>query len=63
MAQLWLAFSVWTWRVVQNLRAERGQTMAEYALLLGVIALVVAAVAVLLGKSISSVFSDTAGRV
>jgi Flp pilus assembly pilin Flp len=40
------------------LRGERGQTMAEYAILLGVIALVVLAVAVLLGSSISNVFSS-----
>jgi Flp pilus assembly pilin Flp len=34
--------------------------MAEYAILLGVIALVVVAVAVLLGSSISAVFSSSA---
>jgi Flp pilus assembly pilin Flp len=39
---------------------QRGQTMTEYAILLGVIALLVVAVAFLLGGSISSLFSKTA---
>jgi Flp pilus assembly pilin Flp len=37
---------------------EEGQTMAEYGILLGVIALVVVAVAILLGSSISTLFSS-----
>jgi Flp pilus assembly pilin Flp len=40
------------------LRHESGQTLAEYGILLGVIALVVVAVAVLLGSSISQLFSS-----
>jgi Flp pilus assembly pilin Flp len=37
--------------------------MAEYAILLGVIALVIVVVATLLGSSISNVFSSVAHRV
>jgi Flp pilus assembly pilin Flp len=55
-ARAWAAASV-------RLVPDRGQTLAEYAILLGVIALVVVAVAVLFGKSISSVFSSVSGRV
>jgi Flp pilus assembly pilin Flp len=42
------------------MRLESGQTLAEYGILLGVIALVVVAVAVLLGSSISVLFSSAA---
>jgi pilus assembly protein Flp/PilA len=42
---------------------EDGQTMAEYAILVVVIAIVVIAAATLLGKSISSVFSSLSGRI
>jgi Flp pilus assembly pilin Flp len=42
-----------------RLRRQEGQTMAEYGILLGVIAVVVVAVAALLGSSISSLFSST----
>jgi Flp pilus assembly pilin Flp len=43
-----------------RVRNEEGQTMAEYGILLGVIALVVVAVAILLGSSISTLFSSIA---
>jgi Flp pilus assembly pilin Flp len=49
--------------LIRRVSLERGQTMAEYAILLGVIALVVVVVATLLGSSISSVFSSVAHRV
>jgi Flp pilus assembly pilin Flp len=49
--------------LAHRLCEERGQTMAEYGILLGVIALVVVAVAVLLGHSISSLFSSVAGHI
>jgi Flp pilus assembly pilin Flp len=38
---------------------QRGQTMAEYGILIGVIAIVVVAAAVLLGGSITDLFSKT----
>jgi Flp pilus assembly pilin Flp len=42
---------------------EDGQTMAEYAILVAVIAVVVLAAAVFLGNSISSIFSSLAGHI
>jgi Flp pilus assembly pilin Flp len=46
-----------------RVRREEGQTMAEYGMLIGVIALVVVAVAVILGSSISALFSSAASKV
>jgi Flp pilus assembly pilin Flp len=46
-----------------RLVSQRGQTMAEYAILLGVIALVVILAAVFLGTSLSSIFSTTGAKV
>jgi Flp pilus assembly pilin Flp len=46
-----------------RLRCESGQTMAEYGILLAVIALVVIVVAITLGGSISGLFSKTAHSV
>jgi pilus assembly protein Flp/PilA len=45
-----------------RLRQEEGQTMAEYALILALIAVVTAAVIVLLGGQISSVFNKVTGQ-
>jgi Flp pilus assembly pilin Flp len=47
------------------LRAHRheGQTMSEYAILLGVIALIVVTVALLFGSSISAIFTSASRRV
>jgi Flp pilus assembly pilin Flp len=42
---------------------ETGQTMAEYAILITVIAIVVLAAAIFLGNSISSIFSSLAGHI
>lgn len=44
--------------VAARLRREEGQTMAEYALLLGLILVVTAVVVATLGSKISSVFSN-----
>ncbi len=44
-------------------RREEGQTMAEYGILIGVIAVVVIVAAVLLGSSISALFNGTAAKV
>jgi len=55
-----LALYVYAQNLIANLRDEEGQTMAEYGLLLAVIAVVVVAAAVLLGSSISALFSKTA---
>ncbi len=43
--------------------ADEGQTMAEYGILVAVIAVVVIVAATLLGTSISSVFNSVAGAI
>jgi Flp pilus assembly pilin Flp len=48
--------------VAARLWREEGQTMAEYALILSLIAVVTAAVIVLLGGQISSVFNSVTGQ-
>ena len=45
-----------TGALLARVRNEAGQTMAEYGLLLAVIAVVVVAAALILGNSISSLF-------
>lgn len=49
--------------MVARFRNQEGQTMAEYGILIAVIAIVVIVAAVLLGGSISSLFNSTAGKV
>jgi pilus assembly protein Flp/PilA len=49
--------------LAMRIRREDGQTMAEYGILIAVIALVVVAAAVILGGSISSLFNGTAGKL
>jgi Flp pilus assembly pilin Flp len=44
--------------LIARMRPEEGQTMAEYGLLLAVIAVVVVAMAIFLGHQISTVFSN-----
>jgi Flp pilus assembly pilin Flp len=44
-------------------RKEEGQTMAEYGILIAVIALVVVALAVTLGSSIANLFGSTASKL
>ena len=52
-------FTMLTYRM----RREEGLTLAEYGILIGVIALVVILAAVFLGSSISALFNSTAGKV
>ena len=49
--------------MLMRLRSEDGQTMAEYGILIGVIAVVVVAAAVLLGGNITSLFSNTSAHL
>jgi pilus assembly protein Flp/PilA len=42
---------------------EEGQTMAEYGILIGVIAVVVVAAAVILGSSITGIFTSASSKV
>lgn len=44
-------------------RREDGQTMAEYGILIAVIAIIVVVAATLLGSSISSLFNSTSGKL
>lgn len=44
-------------------RREEGQTMAEYGILIAVIAIIVVVAAALLGGSISSLFNSTSGKL
>lgn len=46
-----------------QLREEAGQTMAEYGILIAVIAIIVIVAATLLGGNLSSLFNTTAGSV
>ena len=48
--------------LITRAHREEGQTMAEYGLLIVVIAVVVVVVAVLLGSSISKLFSSVASH-
>lgn len=49
--------------LVEMLDDEAGQTMAEYGLLIAVIAIVVVIAAVTLGGGISSLFGSTSGQL
>jgi Flp pilus assembly pilin Flp len=46
-----------------RMRRDEGQTMAEYGILIAVIALIVVVAAVVLGSSISGLFSSSATKV
>ena len=49
--------------ILWRISAERGQTMAEYGILIGVIAIVVVAAAVFLGGSITNIFRTTGSHL
>jgi Flp pilus assembly pilin Flp len=49
--------------MLTRVRREDGQTMAEYGILIGVIALIVVVAAVLLGGNLTSLFNSTAKSV
>jgi Flp pilus assembly pilin Flp len=49
--------------MLMRVRREDGQTMAEYGILIAVIALIVVVAAVTLGSSITGLFSSTATKV
>ena len=48
---------------LSRLHDERGQTMAEYGILIGVIAIVVVAAAIFLGSSIGDIFRTTGSHL
>lgn len=49
--------------LIVRMRSEEGQTMAEYGILIGVIALIVVGAAVLLGSNITHLFSNAGNHV
>lgn len=49
--------------MLARMGSERGQTMAEYGILIGVIAIVVVAAAVFLGSSITDIFKSTGSHL
>jgi Flp pilus assembly pilin Flp len=58
-----LASIVMLGSLIARARGERGQTMAEYGILLAVIALIVLVVAITLGGQIASVFGSAGSSV
>ena len=46
-----------------RLGRDEGQTMAEYGILIAVIAIIVVVAAALLGTNLSTLFNSTAGKV
>jgi len=50
-------------RVTNWLQSEEGQDLAEYALLLGLIALIVIAAVAILGQGLSNVFTNMGNEV
>jgi pilus assembly protein Flp/PilA len=49
--------------MLTRLRSEDGQTMAEYGILIGVIAVVVVVAAILLGTNITSIFNSASSHL
>ncbi len=49
--------------LVARMRSQTGQTMAEYGILIAVIAVIVVLAATVLGGSVSTLFSSTSGKL
>ena len=58
-----MLYHIWAWIATHAPRDERGQDAAEYALLIGLIALAVVAAVTLLGGNLSAVYTAIAGAV
>jgi len=54
---------IWAWIVSHTPRSERGQDLAEYGMLIGLIALVVVGAVIVLGGNLNTVFTSIAGQV
>ena len=50
-------------RYYRQLREQEGQTLAEYALILGLIAIVAIAAVTLLGNNVSGLMSNVGGSI
>jgi pilus assembly protein Flp/PilA len=59
MMQKYLEINNW----IESLKREEGQTLAEYALLLALIAIVVVAAVTLLGGQLNAVFGRITGEL
>ena len=59
MMQKYLEINNW----IESLKREEGQTLAEYALLLALIAIVVVAAVTLLGGQLDKVFTRITGEL
>jgi pilus assembly protein Flp/PilA len=59
---LWVALAV-QGLSLQSLEREEGQTLAEYAMILALIAIVVVGAVVLLGNKISGLFSSVGSQI
>lgn len=59
MMQKYLEINTW----IESLKREEGQTLAEYALLLALIAILVIGAVTLLQENITAVFNDIAGKL
>ena len=59
MMQKYLEINNW----IESLKREEGQTLAEYALLLALIAILVIGAVTLLQENITAVFNDIAGKL
>ncbi len=54
---------LYTWLATRLSKQEKGQDLAEYALLIALIALVVIAAVTLLGTNITAIFNSIAGTL
>jgi pilus assembly protein Flp/PilA len=59
MMQTYVEISNW----IESLKREEGQTLAEYALLLALIAIVVIGALLLVGPKISTIFTNIAAKL
>ncbi len=57
------SFSDFITMLVVRMRSQAGQTMAEYGILIAVIAIIVIVAATLLGNNLTSIFNTTATKV
>lgn len=51
------------WFATHMPRSERGQDLAEYGMLIGLVALVVVGAVIILGTNLTTVFTAIAGQV
>jgi Flp pilus assembly pilin Flp len=62
-AMLWAALALEKFQLAKNFEREEGQTLAEYALILALIAVGVVIVVLTLGHTIRDLFSNAASSI